>query len=80
MFLGDGMSISTLKAARLYLGQSRGEDGERTKLAMEYFPYSGLSKVIRVYAIKIFLSFKYHSISCMNSHLVAQLEYSNRPE
>ncbi|KAI4455921.1 alkaline phosphatase [Holotrichia oblita] len=44
MFLGDGLSIGTLKAARVWLGQQRGEDGEATKLAMEEFPYAGLSK------------------------------------
>ncbi|GJQ80046.1 hypothetical protein Trydic_g19334 [Trypoxylus dichotomus] len=44
MFLGDGMSISTLKAARVWLGQSTGEDGETTMLAMEDLPFAGLSK------------------------------------
>lgn len=38
MFLGDGMSIPTLTAARVYLG------GEEQQLSFEKFPYVGLSK------------------------------------
>ncbi|KAI4455923.1 alkaline phosphatase [Holotrichia oblita] len=44
MFLGDGMSVATIKSARVFAGQLNGEDGEGNKLAMEYFPYSGFSK------------------------------------
>lgn len=44
-FLGDGMSIPTLAAARIYLGQSRGQSGEEARLSFETFPYVGLSKV-----------------------------------
>ncbi|GJQ80048.1 hypothetical protein Trydic_g19336 [Trypoxylus dichotomus] len=44
MFLGDGMSTPTLKAARVFVGQQNGGDGEKIKLAMEDFPFSGLSK------------------------------------
>lgn len=39
MFLGDGMSIPTLAATRIYMG------GESQQLSFEKFPYSGLSKV-----------------------------------
>lgn len=39
LFLGDGMSIPTLTAARIQSG------GESSALAFERFPYSGLSKV-----------------------------------
>lgn len=45
-FLGDGMSIPTLAAARTYLGQLQGNPGEETELTFEQFPYVGLSKVI----------------------------------
>lgn len=38
MFLGDGMSIATLTAARVYMG------GEDKSLSFEKFPYTGLSK------------------------------------
>lgn len=41
-FIGDGMSIPTLAAARNYLG------GEEVKLSFEEFPYVGLS---RTYAV-----------------------------
>lgn len=46
-FLGDGMSIPTLAAARIYLGQTRGHSGEESRLSFENFPYTGLSKVTR---------------------------------
>lgn len=45
MFLGDGMGIPTLKAARVYLGQLNGEDGETAELAMDKLPHSALAKV-----------------------------------
>lgn len=47
MFLGDGMSIPTLAAARIYKGQLEGLDGEEQELSFEKFPYTGLSKVWR---------------------------------
>lgn len=40
MFLGDGMSIPTISATRVYLG------GEEKDLAFDTFPFTGLSKVI----------------------------------
>lgn len=46
MFLGDGMSIPTLMAARTYLGQMKGNTGEEDQLHWENFPYVGLSKVV----------------------------------
>ncbi|XP_069680549.1 membrane-bound alkaline phosphatase-like [Periplaneta americana] len=44
MFLGDGMSIPTLTAARIYLGQSQEHTGEESVLSFEKFPYAGFSK------------------------------------
>ena len=44
LFVGDGMGISTLTAARIFEGQSRGESGEENRLSFENFPYSALSK------------------------------------
>lgn len=38
MFIGDGLSLTTTAAARVYLG------GEEQKLSYENFPYFGLSK------------------------------------
>lgn len=39
MFLGDGMSIPTIAATRVYLG------GEEKQVAFEKFPFTALSKV-----------------------------------
>lgn len=44
MFLGDGMSIPTMAAARAYMGQKLGLSGEEVKLSFEDFPFTGLSK------------------------------------
>lgn len=44
-FLGDGMSIPSLAAARIYLGQTQGHNGEESRLSFETFPYIGLAKV-----------------------------------
>ena len=40
LFLGDGMGISTLTAARIFEGQNRGESGEENRLSFEEFPFS----------------------------------------
>lgn len=45
MFLGDGMSITTLAAARTLLGQRDDRPGEESKLSFEEFPVVGLAKV-----------------------------------
>lgn len=45
MFLGDGMSTSTVSAARIYFGQKSGFTGEESVLSFEEFPHLGLSKV-----------------------------------
>eukprot|EP00794_Sanderia_malayensis_P012975 gene12975-14309_t len=44
LFLGDGMGISTVTAARILEGQLRGKSGEEGYLSWEKFPYSALSK------------------------------------
>ncbi|XP_017839561.1 membrane-bound alkaline phosphatase-like [Drosophila busckii] len=44
MFLGDGMSLSTVTAARILQGQLKGNTGEEDALTFEKFPYAGLSK------------------------------------
>lgn len=49
LFVGDGFSIPTLTATRIYEGQKRGVDGESNKLAMEQLlPYVALSKTYTV--------------------------------
>lgn len=45
MFLGDGMSLSTVAAARILKGQKAGGTGEEASLSFEQFPHTGLSRV-----------------------------------
>ena len=44
LFVGDGMGISTVTAARILEGQMRGEAGEENLLSFERLPYLALSK------------------------------------
>jgi alkaline phosphatase len=44
IFIGDGMSLSTVTAARILEGQLRGEPGEENALSFEKMPWTGLSK------------------------------------
>ncbi len=48
LFVGDGMGISTITAARILEGQLRGENGEENLLSFEKLPYSALSKTYSV--------------------------------
>ena len=44
LFLGDGMSLTTVAAARILDGQRRGSTGEENLLSWEQFPHTGFSK------------------------------------
>lgn len=44
VFLGDGMSIPTITAARILDGQRKGGSGEENRLSFENFPASALSR------------------------------------
>ncbi|WP_298913192.1 alkaline phosphatase [uncultured Algimonas sp.] len=44
LFIGDGMGISTVTAARIFEGQQRGMTGEENQLSWEAFPHTALSK------------------------------------
>ncbi|MFA0791320.1 alkaline phosphatase [Microbulbifer echini] len=44
LFVGDGMGISTVTAARIFAGQKLGLDGEEYQLSFEKMPYAGLVK------------------------------------
>lgn len=44
LFVGDGMGISTVTAARILAGQMEGKDGEEHRLSFETMPFSGLVK------------------------------------
>lgn len=48
LFVGDGMGISTVTAARILEGQRRGGPGEENVLAFEQLPYLALSKTYSV--------------------------------
>lgn len=44
LFVGDGMSLATVTASRIYAGQQLGKNGEEHQLYFESFPHVGLSK------------------------------------
>ncbi|MEO8003226.1 MAG: alkaline phosphatase, partial [Arenimonas sp.] len=44
LFVGDGMSLTTVAASRIYEGQQKGSSGEENLLSFETMPYSGFSK------------------------------------
>lgn len=48
-FLGDGMSLTTLTATRIFQGQLQGKRGEESDLWFQKFPNVGLAKVIYSY-------------------------------
>jgi alkaline phosphatase len=48
LFVGDGMGISTLTAARILKGQLAGNSGEEGYLSFETFPYAALVKTYNV--------------------------------
>ena len=44
LFLGDGMGITTITAARFLDGQMKGQSGEENVLSWEEFPWSAMAK------------------------------------
>lgn len=48
LFVGDGMGLSTLTAARILDGQNKGNSGEEGYLSFESFPYSAQVKTYNV--------------------------------
>ena len=48
LFVGDGMGISTVTAARILDGQIKGGSGEENLLSFEHFPYSAFSRTYTV--------------------------------
>ncbi|KAM4659652.1 intestinal-type alkaline phosphatase-like [Amazona ochrocephala] len=48
LFMGDGMGLSTMSAARIYMGQLAGGSGEENILAMETFPHLALAKTYTI--------------------------------
>jgi len=48
LFVGDGMGVSTVTAARILAGQQEGLLGEENSLSFDRFPFAGLSKTYNV--------------------------------
>lgn len=48
LFVGDGMGVSTVTAARILEGQQRGLQGEENSLSFGRFPFVGLAKTYNV--------------------------------
>ncbi len=44
LFVGDGMSLATVSAARVFEGQRAGGAGEEHRLSFEEFPYTALAR------------------------------------
>lgn len=44
LFVGDGMGLSTLTAARIHGGQKQGVDGESSNMAIDALPYTAMVK------------------------------------
>ena len=47
-FVGDGMSVATISAGRIYKGQLRKNAGEETDLVFESFPHLGMAKTYTI--------------------------------
>lgn len=48
LFLGDGMGITTVTAARILEGQQMNQSGEEHVLSWEHFPWTALAKTYNV--------------------------------
>jgi alkaline phosphatase len=48
LFVGDGMGIATVTAARILAGQQQGKSGEENLLSFESLPYTAFSKTYSV--------------------------------
>jgi alkaline phosphatase len=44
IFIGDGMGVATVTAARIYAGQRQERDGESYSLTLDTFPHTALSR------------------------------------
>lgn len=48
LFVGDGMGVSTVTAARILEGQMKGMLGEENNLSFDLFPFTGMAKTYNV--------------------------------
>lgn len=70
LFVGDGMSIPTLAATRVY----KAGGGEEAELSFEKFPHIGLSKVSQtsdiITSLQFYLTiFSFHQTYCLNQQV-----------
>lgn len=50
-FMGDGMSLTTITAARIFQGQLQGKNGEESDLWFQKFPNVALAKVSSYFSL-----------------------------
>ena len=48
LFVGDGMGVSTVTAARIFAGQKEGATGEEYQLSFDKFPVAGFAKTYNI--------------------------------
>lgn len=70
LFIGDGMGISTITAARIFDGQSKGMSGEDNLLSFEHFPNTSL---VRTYNLDSQVADSAGTASAMNTGLKTQI-------
>ena len=70
LFIGDGMGISTITAARIYDGQSKGMSGEDNKLSFEEFPNLSL---VKTYNLDAQVADSAGTASAMNTGMKTQI-------
>ncbi len=70
LFIGDGMGISTLTAARIFDGQSKGMSGEENRLSFENFPHLAL---VQTYNLDSQVPDSAGTASAMNTGLKTQI-------
>ena len=67
LFIGDGMGVSTVTAARIYEGQSQGRTGEEHTLSFEKFPHVAM---VKTYNLDAQVPDSAGTASAMNTGLV----------
>lgn len=77
LFVGDGMGISTITAARIYDGQKRGMTGEENSLSFERFPQTAL---VKTYNTDAQVPDSAGTASAMNTGVKTRIGYINVAE
>ncbi|PCI53284.1 MAG: alkaline phosphatase [Alphaproteobacteria bacterium] len=74
LFIGDGMGISTITAARIFAGQNKGMSGEDNSLSFEEYPNVAL---VKTYNLDAQVSDSAGTASAMNTGMKTQLNKIN---